>query len=107
MFLRQRSPDPLILDQVWNSKWDQPGGWAWSGYKNEELDRILDTLRSEPSFEKRCESAKQAQKIIMENALMLPTLTEPVFIALSPKVRDFQMGAEGNWFYLHSTALDR
>lgn len=107
MFLRQRSPDPLILDQVWNSKWDQPGGWAWTGYKNEELDQILNTLRSEASFEKRCESAKQAQKIIMENALMLPTLTEPVFIALSPKVRDFQMGAEGNWFYLHSTALDR
>ncbi len=25
MYERQRSPDPLILDQVWNSKWDQPG----------------------------------------------------------------------------------
>jgi peptide/nickel transport system substrate-binding protein len=107
MFLRQRSPDPLILDQVWNSKWDQPGGWAWTGYKNEQLDQILNTLRSEPSFEKRCEAAKQAQKIIMDNALMLPTLTEPVFIALSAKVKDFQMGAEGNWFFLHSTSLER
>ena len=26
MYERQRSPDPLILDQVWNSKWDEPGG---------------------------------------------------------------------------------
>jgi ABC-type transport system substrate-binding protein len=107
MFLRQRSPDPLILDQVWNSRWDQPGGWAWTGFKDEKLDQTLDMLRSEPSFEKRCESAKQAQRIIMENALMLPTLTEPVFVALSPKVKDFQMGAEGNWFFLHSTALER
>ena len=107
MFLRQRSPDPLILDQVWNSRWDQPGGWAWTGYKNDELDRILNTLRSEPSFEKRCDAAKQAQKIVMENALMLPTLSEPVFVALSHKVKDFQMGAEGNWFFLHSTSLER
>ena len=43
----------------------------------------------------------------MENALMLPTLTEPVFVALSPKVKDFQMGAEGNWFFLHSTSIER
>lgn len=107
MFLRQRSPDPVILDQIWNSKWDQPGGWAWTGYKNEALDTTLDTLRSEPSFEKRCETAKVAQKMIMENALMLPTLSEPSFVALSPKVKDFQMGAEGNWFFLHATSLER
>ena len=38
MYERQRSPDPLILDQVWNSKWDQPGGWAWTGFKDAKLD---------------------------------------------------------------------
>lgn len=103
MFLRQRSPDPVILDQMWNSRWDQPGGWAWTGFKDAALDTTLGLLRSEPSFEKRCEIAREAQKVIMENALLLPTLSQPVFLAFSPRVRDFKMGAEGNWFFLHST----
>jgi peptide/nickel transport system substrate-binding protein len=107
MYERQRSPDPLILDQVWNSKWDQPGGWAWTGYKNDELDAILNKLRALPSIEERCEAAKQAQKIIMENALMLPTLSDPVFVAVSGKVKGFKMGAEGNWFFLHDVSVEK
>lgn len=106
MYERQRSPDPLILDQMWNSKWDQPGGWAWTGYKNAELDAMLDQLRSLPSFEARCEVAKKAQQHIMEQALMMPTLSDPVFVALSPRVKDFEAGAEGNWFFLHNTTLN-
>jgi peptide/nickel transport system substrate-binding protein len=107
MFERQRSPDPLILDQIWNSKWDQPGGWAWTGFKDATLDATLDKLRSIPDNKARCEVAKDAQKIIMENALMLPTLSDPVFFAMSPKVKGFQVGAEGNWFFLNSTWLER
>jgi peptide/nickel transport system substrate-binding protein len=107
MFLRQRSPDPLILDQVWNSRWDQPGGWAWTGFRNERLDGLLNQLRALPTVEQRCEVARTAQQIIMENAVMLPTLSQPVFVALSPRVQNFKMGAEGNWFFLHSTALQR
>jgi peptide/nickel transport system substrate-binding protein len=103
MFLRQRSPDPLILDQVWNSRWDQPGGWAWTGFKNERLDGLLSQLRQLPSAEARCEVARQAQQIIMENAVMLPTLSEPVFFAMSPRVQNFKIGVEGNWLFLHST----
>ena len=55
----------------------------------------------------RCTAARDAQKIIMENALMLPTLSDPVFFALSPKVKDFQVGGEGNWFFLHNTTVER
>ncbi len=106
MFLRQRSPDPLILDQVWNSKWDQPGGWAWTGFADEKLDGLLNQLRSLPSADDRCAVAKEAQQIIMENALMLPTLSEPVFLAWSPTVKDFKIGAEGNWLFLHSVWID-
>ena len=106
IYERQRSPDPLILDQVWNSKWDQPGGWAWTGFKDAALDVLLDQLRSIPDADRRCEVAKQAQKIIMENALLLPTLSQPVFVALSSKVKGFEPGAEGNWFFLHNTALN-
>jgi peptide/nickel transport system substrate-binding protein len=107
MFLRQRSPDPVILDQVWNSRWDQPGGWAWTGFRNEELDRTVGQLRVVGDDARRCEIAKQAQEIIMRNAVMMPTLSEPVFIAMSPRVQNFQMGSEGNWFFLHSTWIQR
>ncbi|MHB2165921.1 ABC transporter substrate-binding protein [Alsobacter sp. R-9] len=107
MYERQRSPDPLILDQVWNSKWDQPGGWAWTGFKDDTLDATLNKLRALPSIDERCEAARQAQKIIMENALMLPTLSDPVFVAVSGKVKGFTMGAEGNWFFLNNVTLDK
>jgi len=107
MFLRQRSPDPVILDQVWNSRWDQPGGWAWTGYKGEELDRTVAQLRVVSDQGARCEAARNAQKIIMDNALVFPTLSQPVFIAMSPRVQNFRMGSEGNWFFLHSTWIQR
>jgi peptide/nickel transport system substrate-binding protein len=103
MYLRQRSPDPVILDQIWNSRWDQPGGWAWTGFRNEELDRVVGSLRTLSDQNARCEAARQAQRIIMENALVFPTLSQPVLLAFSPRVQNFKMGAEGNWFFLHST----
>jgi peptide/nickel transport system substrate-binding protein len=107
MFLRQRSPDPVILDQVWNSRWDQPGGWAWTGLKDEELDRTVAQLRVIGDDAQRCEIAKKAQEIIMKNAAMMPTLSEPVFIAMSPNVQNFHMGSEGNWFFLQETWIRR
>ena len=106
MFLRQRSPDPVILDQVWNSRWDQPGGWSWTGFRNEELDRTVGSLRTLGDQKARCDAAKAAQKIIMENVLMLPTLSQPSFVAVSNRVKGFKMGAEGNWFFVHSAWID-
>ncbi|MCZ7567143.1 MAG: ABC transporter substrate-binding protein [Ardenticatenaceae bacterium] len=106
IYERQRSPDPAILDQIWNSKWDQPGGWAWTGFKDAKLDETVSQLRTVGDFEKRCQLAKDAQKIIMENASMLPTLSQPVFYALNADVKDFKLGAEGNWFFVNDTSIE-
>ncbi|MHA3977016.1 ABC transporter substrate-binding protein [Halovulum sp. GXIMD14794] len=106
IYERQRSPSPLILDQVWNSKWDQPGGWAWTGYADPELDALLEQLRAIADADARCEVAREAQKIIMENALMLPTLSQPITVGLDQSVKGFQMGAEGNWFFLHNASIE-
>jgi len=106
MYLRQRSPSPLILDQVWNSKWDQPGGWSWTGFKDDALDAKLNQLRSVFDADERCEVARDAQKIIMENALMMPTLSQPIIIGLDAAVKGFEIGAEGNWFFLHNTSIE-
>jgi peptide/nickel transport system substrate-binding protein len=106
IYERQRSPDPYILDQIWNSRWDQPGGWAWTGYKNAELDTVLDKLRAEPSFAARCDAAKLAQKMIMQDALQLYTLSDPVYVAYKTAVvKNFDMGSEGNWFFVNNITV--
>ncbi len=106
MYERQRTPDPRVLSQVWNSKYDYAGGWAWSGLKNEELDSILDEIEVNADMEYRCEIAKRAQEIIMENAAMIPLVGEPVYYAIDNSVKDFQLGSEGNWFYINNTYIE-
>ena len=106
MYERQRTPDPRVLDQVWNSKGAVPGGWAWSGWVNPELDAILEQVASLPDYDQRCELAKQAQSMIMEYAPQLGTLSDPVFYAVSNSVKDFTLGAEGNWFFLNDTYIE-
>ncbi len=106
MYERQRSPDPMILDMIWNSRWDEPGGWAWTGYVNEELNALVGQLRTVSDNAARCEIAHQAQQIILENAVMLPTLSQPVFYALNESVKDFELASEGNYFFLHNTYIE-
>ena len=95
----------MLLDMVWNSEYDVVGGWAWTGFVDAELDETVSRLRVVPEHDARCELARKAQKIVMDNALMLPTLSEPVFYAVSDKVVDFQLMSEGNYFFLHNTYL--
>jgi len=107
MYERQRSPDPLLMDMLWNSAHDVVGGWAWTGFVDEELDRLVGQLRTIPDTEARCELAQEAQRIIMENALMLPTLSEPIFYAVSDEVRDFELMSEGQFYFVHNARLVR
>ncbi len=107
IYERQRSPDPLLMDMLWNSAHDVVGGWAWSGFVDAELDGIVSQLRVLPEQEARCELARLAQRIIMDSALMLPTLSEPIFYAVSDHVRDFQLASEGQFYFVHNTHLVR
>ena len=105
MYERQRSPDPLLMDMLWNSAHDVVGGWAWTGFVDEELDGLVGQLRTIPDREARCELAQEAQRIIMENALMLPTLSEPIFYAVSDEVRGFELMSEGQFYFVHNARL--
>jgi peptide/nickel transport system substrate-binding protein len=105
MYERQRSPDPLLLDMLWNSAHDVVGGWAWSGFVDAELDETVGRLRTVSALDARCELAFRAQEIVMENALMLPTLSEPIFYAVSSDVQGFQLASEGQFFFLHNTYI--
>ena len=105
IYERQRSPDPNVLDLIWNSANDVVGGWAWTGFVDERLDQVVRQLRMVPEREARCELAHEAQRIIMDNALVLPTLSEPIFYAVSDDVQGFELMSEGQFFYLHNTTL--
>lgn len=103
MYERLRNSDPKILDDIYNPAYNQPGGWAWTGYDNPDLTKLLVEVASNPNDAERCEAAKQAQEFIMEEALMVPTLSDPSFIVVSNTVSGFEPGAEGTYFFLHNT----
>jgi peptide/nickel transport system substrate-binding protein len=105
IYERQRSPDPMLMDMVWNSANDVVGGWAWTGFVDERLDEVVRKIRTVPDPEARCELAHEAQRIIMNNALMLPTLSEPIFYALSDALQNFELMSEGQFFYAHNLTL--
>ena len=107
IYERQRSPDPLLMDMLWNSAHDVVGGWAWTGFVDAELDGIVGQLRVLPEREARCGLARQAQRIIMDNALMLPTLSEPIFYSVSDNVQEFQLASEGQFYFVHNAHLVR
>ena len=38
---------------------------------------------------------------------MLPTLSEPIFYAVSDEVRDFELMSEGQFYFVHNAYLVR
>ena len=97
-----------MLYQVWYSKNDVPGGWAWSGYSNPKLDTILQNIVTASTAAQACDYAKQAQPIINEAAVQLPTLSEAMIFALKDTVKGFEVGkTQGQRFYLYDTYVSK
>lgn len=103
IYERQRNPTPGVLSQMYLSSNDRPGGWAWTGFVDEELDAILEQISATLDPEVGCSLAVDAQRIIQDNALQLPTVSEAVFYVLDDEVEGFTLGSEGNWFYVYNT----
>ena len=106
MYERQRIALPDVLHIVWHSDNTGPGQWAWTGFENAELDGLLDEMLATVDPEGACNLARQAQVIIQENALQLPTLAQAVFYVLEDNIQNFELGAQGLWFYVYNTTLE-
>lgn len=106
IYERQRNPTAAVLHQVWHSSNDRPGGWAWTGYADPELDAILDEIQATADQERSCELAREAQQIISDQALQLPTLAQPMYYVLDDSIKGFTLGAEGNWYWLYNTYIE-
>jgi len=110
MYERMRGPDIEYLDMLYNSKNDPlicPGGWGWSGYKNEVLDRLLNLTAVTFDQEKRFDQFEAAQVIIMDRAVVLPVLVQTMYWAYANYVENFRVHADGLGFDVYDVWLDK
>jgi len=65
------SSDPVVLTNLFHSK-NNKGGFAWSKYSDPHLDELLESGESTIDEDERASIYAEIQKIIMENALIIP-----------------------------------
>ncbi len=96
--------DPSPLNILFNSK-NIEGGAAYTRFVSEELDQVLSDGDTQIDETVRLQDYVTAQKIIMENALILPLFTVNTVYLMSPTVQDFSFDMEGYpWIYDMSVA---
>jgi len=108
MYERQRTFEPDgSLFAIWYSKNDKPGGWAWSRFHNDRLDETLLATQSASSQEQRQKLWTDAQRLINDYALALPTVDDAVYYGMQKNVTGFKLGGIGNWFFVNDIAITK
>jgi peptide/nickel transport system substrate-binding protein len=106
IYERLRSYEPDLLFDEFYSKNYRPGGWAWTRYQNAALDKALLDSQSTTDPARRQALFTEAQKIVTDEALYLPTLDDPQYYAMTRKVHGFRLGATGSWCFLNDVSVD-
>jgi len=102
IFQHMAYSDPGVLDLLYNSKNAKPGGWAWSRYADPKLDELLNKSATTIDMGKRCQLLTEAQKIVVNNALVLPLYGRIEIAVMAPTVKGFSFGPRPNvdeWLY--------
>ena len=107
MYERQRSFEPDDLFSIWYSQNNHAGGWAWSRFQNANLDQLLLRTQDTADPRERCRLFTEAQKMITDFALALPTLDNPIYYAMHKSVKGFKLGAFGAWFFVKDMYVER
>jgi len=107
MYQRLRSFEPDDLFSLWYSQNNYPGGWAWSRFQDATLDQILQRTQFTADPRERCRLFTEAQKMITDFALALPTLDSPIYYALHRSAKGFKLGAFGAWFFVKDMYVER
>jgi peptide/nickel transport system substrate-binding protein len=106
MYERLRSFEPDVLFSEFFSKNNKPGGWAWTRFQNAALDETLQKTQETSDPDTRAKLFTDAQKMITEFALSLPTLDDPQYFVLRKAVKGFKLGATGNWFFVNDIYVE-
>lgn len=85
------------IEQVAHSRYLSPGGFNVGYYNRPEFDRLLDSARTEMAERRRTELYREAHRLIMEDAALLPVVTiRSGMVAYAPHVRNFKFPRQ-NW----------
>ena len=84
--------EPGVLDILYNSANNKPGGWSWTRYQDPKLDELLNQSSTTLDQAQRCELLVQAQQIIVDQALVLPLYGRYYVYVMAPNVKDFKVG---------------
>lgn len=92
-------PDPSPLRYLFHSE-NANGGGAWTNFVNADLDTALADADTNTDENARQQDYLTAQRIIMENALVIPMFTVNTSYLTSPSVQGFTFDLEGYpWLY--------
>ncbi len=106
MYERLRSYEPDVLFDEFYSKNYRPGGWAWTRFQNATLDKVLLETQSTTDQTRRQALFTEAQQLVTEHALCLPTLDDPQYYAMTKKVHGFRLGAIGSWYFVNDISVE-
>lgn len=99
MYIYWVRADPSPLRILFHSE-NINGGAAYARFKDDALDQALADGDIQTDEAKRRQDYVTAQRIIMENALILPMFTVNSVFLVSPKVENFSFDLEGYaWIY--------
>ena len=100
------SRDPSVMDYVYNSANIVDGTQSsYTRFKNDRLDEILNTAPQTLDEDARASLYKEAQMIIMENAIALPIHCYGSVYLANSAVKGFRMDAEG-FPYLYEISIE-
>jgi peptide/nickel transport system substrate-binding protein len=92
--------DPDMLRSLWHSK---GGVFTWSKYNNPAFDTLVDKGRAEQDDNKRLEIYKQAQSLLVKDAVALPLYDQMNIMASSAKVKGIVFEANAYPMYYDVT----
>lgn len=96
MWLRLNDADPGILRVVWHSERNAGIGNS-ARFRNHELDQALALGGAATSWHERCPHYAKAQRILMDNAVMIPIYAAQQIMAFNERVRDLEPDQNNDW----------
>ena len=99
------STDPSIMGNLFHSR-HAGNAWNYAFYEDERLDEVLDLIDQTVDLDTRKALVQEAQKIIMEAALVLPLTIDINVVAMHPDIQDLSFGPSGFYdVYFYDTYL--
>ena len=95
------------IEQIAHTRYLSPKGFNAGYYTRPEIDRLLNSARTDSSEKRRTELYRKAHRLIMEDAPLLPVVTVRTgMVVHAPHVRNFKFPRQ-NWHDFKRVWIDR